>query len=209
MHMSFLAYPLSVLLFSPKSNRGSDPEPRDTLTLNKVREAFSTTFCLEVTSVSVRIIQSGKFSVSGNLNDTKNRLDGLHMMSPSSKMTSPWHMNSMEPPQTLTAEFLQHSSQYSKEGMIITSEALAQEAGTKESPETADVESKKVVFTCGHLFSKSSFLKDEVSKIEKTFASFPSKVSKSVDMIKTLYETESNAIPVACPQCVLDSLIQV
>ncbi|PIK51746.1 hypothetical protein BSL78_11377 [Apostichopus japonicus] len=183
-HLGLLAYSLSILLFSSKASKTAIPSEK-VLLLEKFQSSFSTKFCLDVTSAASTFIQTGKFTVLGDLKMS----NALNDLSPEKEATA--DSVPLSSKDQLLPNLMRGNSHFGEEGLMIAPNST-----------TAEM----VVFTCEHSYGRSEFNK-EVEAIERKLLSYSDTLTVTCAIMKGIYEDESQLMPSACPQCTLASLL--
>lgn len=169
-------------LCSSKASKTAIPSEK-VLLLEKFQSSFSTKFCLDVTSAASTFIQTGKFTVLGDLKMSLNDL------SPEKEATA--DSVPLSSKDQLLPNLMRGNSHFGEEGLMIAPNST-----------TAEM----VVFTCEHSYGRSEFNK-EVEAIERKLLSYSDTLTVTCAITKGIYEDESQLMPSACPQCTLASLL--
>ncbi|XP_077982825.1 uncharacterized protein LOC144437691 [Glandiceps talaboti] len=236
-YLKLLAYPLSLMLFSANSaemvyvapENSADIEiilltDREDVTLptsakslleipDKIRQSFSTKFCLEVTSAVVTHITSGQphkeysdIMINGFAGDKTQLQQGLQ------------HQPNDVPEEKLWQEILQNLKKdlNSREFIQLShNDAQALLKALKEQIQSntyryvpEEQEPDIMVFSCGHHFLKQPFLLTTVPLFETAMNNLPVPLPATADIMVHLYRM-NGCVPLACPNCVLSALKQL
>jgi hypothetical protein len=101
-----------------------------------------------------------------------------------------------------------HKSKNSRKYIYVTHSELDRLAERLDDPDQNQVQvTPAVFFTCGHYFTKSSFMK-ELDKMNKDTTLSSVKLPETLSVIRGYYDRKG-CIQLACPRCVISAIMSI
>lgn len=82
---------------------------------------------------------------------------------------------------------------------------LDEKLHSNPSCDTGATNHNSVLFTCGHYYTKQTFLEEVLVKFQRELAQGPASLPSSAQVLVKYY-SRGDLLPLACPKCVLNAL---
>jgi hypothetical protein len=208
-------------------NELNKPEERTLPMSDSFRDTFSTDFCLTVLatvleSVSLDFDKKHPVCYSAFQDLAKGTFDSLvdlqsvDKLMPYEQLWQDIVHNLNKSPDTATYIYVTRSEVDHLEeqlhdqisgappgGGVSSSSSRASSGG--DSDVTSSSGANTVLFTCGHYYTKKTFMDDVLVKFNRELSQGPARLPESVTVL-TQYYSRQGLLPLACPRCVLNAL---
>nr|XP_022297301.1 uncharacterized protein LOC111106775 isoform X2 [Crassostrea virginica] len=198
-YLDHLSCILSVIIFWPRTD--NDPSAGSKFT-------FSTKFSMTVLQNVVKKIQSVDFEKKHPICHqayqpfTMDTGEGHSLdLQPSEKMI---------PYQQLWQDVVQNLQKGAESQQFIAMtrsevDHLDEKLHSNPSCDTGATNHNSVLFTCGHYYTKQTFLEEVLVKFQRELAQGPASLPSSAQVLVKYY-SRGDLLPLACPKCVLNAL---